>query len=139
MFNSLSNQSHLYPFNRSSHSSSFTAGFRMASAWSNPHYQQDHVCYLIVSLEGHALLIATLHPVDPIYVRWFQSHSHRATANHRSARCRQRHPELLLFIVRKAQIRPSSSRANQRLPEPMVSYRMHHIFRSLSSSDVIFP
>jgi hypothetical protein len=114
--------------NRSFHSSSPATDFRMTNAWSNPHHQQDHVWYLIASLEGHALLIATLHPVDPIYARWFRSRW--ATANRHSARCRQRHPELPLFMVLKARIRPSSSQANQRLPEPMVSYRTHHIFRS---------
>jgi hypothetical protein len=50
--------------------------------------------------EGHALLIATLHPVDPIYVKWLRS---RQTDFH-SARRRQRCPELPLSIVLKAQI-----------------------------------
>jgi hypothetical protein len=112
--------------NRSSHSSSPAAHFRMTNAWSNPHHQQDHVCYLIASFGRHALLTATLHPLDPIYVRWFRSCW--ATAIRRSARCRLR-PELPLFMVLKAQIRPSSTRANQRLPGPMVSYRTRHIFR----------
>lgn len=82
----------------------------LISGWQmhGPALITNKIMYAILlrpSFEGHALLIATLHYVDPIYVKWLRS---RWTNCH-SARRRQRHPELPLFIVLKVQIRPSSS------------------------------
>jgi hypothetical protein len=80
----------------------------------------------IACFEGKGLLITNLRRVDPIHIG--QSQSRRwSAANRNSARHRKCHPGLFMFVVFKAQIRPSSSQAYQRLREPMVSYRTHRI------------
>jgi hypothetical protein len=116
------------PINRSSLTSS--SSLAVISEWrvDGLTVTTSKITYAILCIacfEEKGLLIAILRPVDPIHIG--QSESRRCSATNRnSARDGKCYPGLSLFVVFKAQIRPSSGQS----PGPMVSQCTHYILRT---------